>query len=490
MKKILNRTLFIQLMRITAHQFLLAILIAGVCMARNNYAQDILTQTVTVKLQNVSLKQALSIIQNEAGIKFVYSSSQVKLDSRVNANFQNEKLGKILDTILSPAELKYSSRKGTDIVIIKPASKTDVPAESDEPKQSSNVYINTLKEISGKVTDDKGSALPGVSIVVKGTQRGTTTDVNGSYQLTLDNQDAILVFSFVGYISQEVQIGTRTTFDITLNTDSKGLDELVVVGYGIQKKRDLTGAMSSIGSKDIKSQPVSSFDQALQGPAAGVQVTQSSHSPGGGVMIRVRGGNSISASNDPLYVIDGFPVSNPGLPAGATGTGTNQNVLATINPNDIESIEILKDASATAIYGSRGANGVILITTKRGKAGQNNIDFEAYYGIQNITKTLDMANAADILKLKNEQLRNLGFAERFGNTANFPKKPDEYGEGTDWQKELYRSAAVQNYQLSISGGTNKLRYAISGNYFNQEGIAIFTDFKRYSGRINLDAEVK
>ncbi|MGV3557390.1 SusC/RagA family TonB-linked outer membrane protein [Larkinella arboricola] len=200
--------------------------------------------------------------------------------------------------------------------------------------------------------------------------------------------------------------------------------------------------------------------------------------------------HAVATSNEPLYVIDGFPVSNStSFPGGPANTGTNQNILATINPNDIESIEILKDASATAIYGSRGANGVVMITTRRGKEGQSNIDFEAYYGVQQITKMMDMATAAEHTALKNEQLRNLGFAERYGYTPQYPKKPEEYGVGTNWQKEVYRPAGVQNYQLTFSGGNDKLRYVVSSNYFGQDGIVINSDFKRYSSRINLDARI-
>lgn len=346
------------------------------------------------------------------------------------------------------------------------------------------------KMVSGTVTDENSIGLPGVSVVLKGTQKGTTTNQDGKFSVDTPDMNAILVFSYVGYEPQEILVGSRTELNISLKTDTKALKEVIVVGYGTVKKRDLTGSVVSIGSAELKEQPVSSFNQALQGRVSGVQVTNSSNAPGGGITIRVRGGNSISASNDPLYVIDGFPVTNPAPATGASNSASFPNPLASINPNDIESIEVLKDASATAIYGSRGANGVVLVTTKRGKEGQSNVDFEAYYGVQKITKMLDMATAEEHTGAKNEQLRNLNFAERYGNAAGaFPKKPSEYGVGTNWQKEIYRAAPMQNYQLSFSGGTDKLRYVLSGNYFNQDGIVITSNFKRYTARLNLDAKI-
>mgnify|MGYP002777843354 CR=1 FL=1 len=362
------------------------------------------------------------------------------------------------------------------------------------PVNPTRIGQPTEQTVSGKISDETGAALAGVSVVVKGTTRGTTSDGEGRYRLAVSDESAVLVFSFVGYVPQEITVGNRTVIDVSLKSDNKSLDEVVVIGYGSVKKRDLTGSVASIGAAEIKAQPVSGLNQALQGRVAGVQVTQSSNSAGGGVQVRVRGGNSISASNEPLYVIDGFPVTNPAPAQGASSGNANSNafpnVLATINPNDIESIEVLKDASATAIYGSRGANGVVLITTKRGKAGQSAVEFETFYSVSRITKMFDLVNASESLRAKNEQLVNLGRPERYGTDPAYgPRKPDDYLPGTDWQREIYRDAPTQNYQLTASGGNEKLRYLVSGNYFNQDGIIITNKFKRYSTRMNLDAQL-
>ena len=460
------------------------------------------TAPVTLKLRDV-----LKDLKTRYGVDILFEGGIVDgINISSDAVDFNGKIERNLERILQSTGLYYKKIKDGSYVILearktKKTADANLPGQENEPSQKTfSTDISGLKNINkigvaeqtvkGKVIDETGIGLPGVSVLIKGTQKGTTTDGNGNYSISFSEENAVLIFSFVGYESQEILVGNRTELNVNLSTDTKALSEVVVVGYGIVKKRDLTGSVVSIGATELKAQPISSFNQALQGRVSGVQVTNSSNAPGGGITIRVRGGNSISASNDPLYVIDGFPVANPSPASGAGNSGIYPNPLSSINPNDIESIEILKDASATAIYGSRGANGVVLVTTKRGKEGQSSIDFEAYYGVQEITKMLDLATAAEHTAAKNEQLRNLNFAERYGvATGAYPKKPSEYGVGTNWQKEIYRSAPMQNYQLSFSGGNDKIRYAISGNYFNQDGIVITSNFKRYTSRINLDAKV-
>ncbi len=323
--------------------------------------------------------------------------------------------------------------------------------------------------ISGKVNASDGSGLPGVSVIVKGTTTGTASDAEGKFSLAAP-ADGTLVFSFIGYVTEEVAIGGRSQVNVSLVPDVKSLDEVVVVGYGTQRKSDVTGSLSSVSAKEIKAVPITGVGQALQGRAAGVQVTQSSNAPGGQVSIRVRGGNSILGGNEPLYVIDGFPVYNE--------SGAN------INPNDIESIEILKDASATAIYGSRGANGVVIITTKRGKAGQNRVEFESYVGIQEVRKMLPMLNATEYALLVNEAQTNAGKVPVFTD-----EQIAGFGEGTNWQEEIFRKAPQQNYQLTISGGNEKTRYALSGNYLSQQGVIIHSKFDRGSFRFNFDHKI-
>lgn len=479
MKKKWDSFSLLTLMKITGLQLLLAVFSASLTLAHDGLSQDLLNRPVSVQFDRQDLKVVLRRLEKAANVKFTYVPQVIDAESKVSLRANNDRLEVVLDQLLKPLHISYQI-SGNYIVLRKEPTSFNSPLP---------VTTAVDQLITGTVADEKGEPLPGVSVLLKGTQRGTTTNSQGTFQLGVPDKGSVLVFSFVGYQTQEISIGNQTTLTIRLAADDKALSEVVVIGYGAVKKRDLTGSVSSIGATDLKAQPISSFNQALQGRVSGVQVTNSSNAPGGGVTIRVRGGNSISASNDPLYVIDGFPVTNPSSAQGANGSANFPNVLSTINPNDIESIEVLKDASATAIYGSRGANGVVLVTTRRGKEGMSNIDFETYYGVSTIYKTLDLATAEEQTALKNEQLRNLGFAERYGYTPAYPKKPSEYGVGTNWQKEIYRAAPMQNYQLSASGGTDKLRYLVSGNYFNQDGIVIANNFKRYTGRMNLDARL-
>jgi TonB-linked SusC/RagA family outer membrane protein len=340
-------------------------------------------------------------------------------------------------------------------------------------------FAQNSPPVTGMVSADTGEKLPGVSVFIKGSTSGTSTDANGSYSIQA-TPDAVLVFSFIGMKTEELKVGQQTTINVTMTTDISQLEEVVVVGYGTQKKSDVTGSVASVSSKEIKSTPITGLAQAMQGRAAGVQVSQISNAPGGGVSVRIRGGNSLRGNNEPLYVIDGFPILNENGP--------------TINPNDIESIDILKDASATAIYGSRGANGVVIITTKRGKAGKPKIDFETYYGVQNVRKKLDMLNATQLAEVINEGIANVN-ADNVGKPG-FPKAaaytPEQIatlGTGTNWQDEIFRSAPQKNYQISVSGGEDKNQFMISGNYFSQDGIVLNSNYQRGSLRMNLDRKL-
>ncbi len=324
--------------------------------------------------------------------------------------------------------------------------------------------------VKGKVTDDGGEAIPGVSVTVKGTQRGTITNVDGTYSVNAAG-NATLVFSFLGYLSQEAAVNNRSTLNISLKTDTKALEEVVVVGYGTQRKVETTGSIASVKADELTQLPVTNVAQGLQARISGVQINQNSGSPGGNISVRIRGTNSINGNSEPLYVVDGIQISN--------GGGINDvSPLATINPNDIESVEVLKDASASAIYGARAANGVVLITTKRGKAGATRVSIDSYYGIQQATKTLDVLNAAEFAQLENEVFKN-----------NAYPNPSTLGAGTDWQSLIFQQAPIQNHQLSINGGNEKTQLALSANYFNQDGIIINSNFKRYSYRLNVDHKI-
>ncbi|TLU99324.1 SusC/RagA family TonB-linked outer membrane protein [Dyadobacter luticola] len=325
-------------------------------------------------------------------------------------------------------------------------------------------------KVTGKVADEKGEAIPGASVTVKGTQQGTLTTAEGTYALEAAG-NATLVISFVGYLKEEVEINNRTNINITLKPDTKALEEVVVVGYGTQRKVETTGSIASVKAADLVQTPVANIAQGLQARVSGVQINQNSGAPGGNISVRIRGTNSINGSSEPLYVIDGIQVSNG-------GGITDVSPLSTINPNDIESVEVLKDASASAIYGARAANGVILITTKRGKNGATRVTFDSYYGTQKVNKTLDVLNAAQFAQLENEVFKN-----------NYYPDPASLGEGINWQSYIFRKAPIQNHQLSINGGTEKTQLALSLNYFDQEGTFIGSGFKRYSYRLNLDHRI-
>jgi TonB-linked SusC/RagA family outer membrane protein len=352
----------------------------------------------------------------------------------------------------------------------------------------SESYAQSTKTITGNVVmEANDEALPGISIIEKGTQNGTITNTEGNYSIDVDAAATHLIFSFVGMKTVETALDDRIVINISMQEDYIGLEEVVAIGYGSIKKSDMTGSVGSVRLDELKKNPVTSLDQSLQGRVAGVQIVQTSAQPGGSTHFRVRGMNSINAGNDPLYVIDGMMINSSGNLSWISAPVINP--LSAINPSDIESIEILKDASATSIYGARGANGVVLITTKRGKAGKDNISFEAYYGVQKIANRIEVMNATDYAILFDEAGLNTAIEDGVPYTPKYPN-PQTLGEGTNWQELIYRIAPTQNYQLSFSGGNKNTQYAISGNHFNQDGIIIGSDFKRYSFRTNLDHNIK
>jgi TonB-linked SusC/RagA family outer membrane protein len=322
------------------------------------------------------------------------------------------------------------------------------------------------QSIRGKVVDSDGIPLPGVAVVEKGTANGTATNIDGEYTLSAP-ADVVLQFSFVGMLTLNEEVNGRSSINVTMHPDAIGIDEVVAIGYGTMKKSDVTGSVMSVNSDAFEAQPIVRMDQALQGKAAGVQVTQTSGHPGAGYKIRIRGTNSISGSNNPLYVVDGLVVGD----------------INSINVNDIESMEVLKDASATAIYGSRGANGVVLISTKRGTKGKGTISFETFHGLSNIIQELPIMNAVEYAEGVNYMEGNEVFTpdEIAGLSANPPQS---------MQDAIFRTAYSHNYQLSFSGGSEKTDYYISGNVFDAEGTMLDSKYKRYTVRANFNAQVK
>ena len=322
-------------------------------------------------------------------------------------------------------------------------------------------------EIKGAVTDSNGIPLPGTSVIIKNTTTGTSTDFDGNYTIVAKESD-ILVFSYIGYISKEVTVGNKSTINVTLVEDSQALDEVVIVGYGSVKKSDLTGSVSSIKSEDLNKVPVLSAAQAIQGRAAGVLVSNGQNQPGGQTTIRIRGNNSMVGDNEPLYVVDGF-----------IGGDINS-----VDPSDIAGIEVLKDASSTSIYGARGANGVIIVTTKSGKKGKPVIKFDSYYGLQQLANKIDLMDAREYAIYQNQRaIANGALISEIteDQLANIPS--------TDWQDATSRLAPMQNYNLSASGGGENMNYYISGNYISQDGIIEETGYNRYNLRVNLEGKL-
>lgn len=334
------------------------------------------------------------------------------------------------------------------------------------------LHLSGQRMVSGKViSESSGEGIPGVNVSVRGTVTGTITNVEGEYSIQVSGPGAVLVFSFIGYHSEEVTVGERSVINIELEEEISQLDEVVVIGYGVRKKSDLTGAITQVKSEDFNEAAVPGIDQILQGRAAGVQVTNNSGMPGAGVMVTIRGMGTWNDS-DPLYVIDGMPVEND---------------ISFLDPSDIETIEVLKDASAAAIYGARAANGVILITTRMGSEGKNNVSFNAYTGMQSLWRQVDVTDAAGYASVYNDIQTTFG---RDPETQPWFFIHDSLTEeSTNWQEELFRPARIQNYDLSFTGGNNRITYNISGDYFEQDGIMRGSDYRRISFRANTDIRI-
>lgn len=352
---------------------------------------------------------------------------------------------------------------------------------------SNFTFGQELKTVSGKVKDQSGQSLPGVSVVVKGTTTGIITDGDGNFNLKVKASDKSLIFSFVGMKSQEILVSGNTTINVTLVEDAIGIDEVVAIGYGTQQKKDITGSIASVNMGDALKQPVqNSFQSLLEGRVAGLQISSLSGAPGARVDVNIRGSSSLSAGTDPLYVIDGIQTGGGSRDYNDGSQGASflprVNPMSLLNPQDIESIQVLKDASASAIYGARGANGVIIITTKRAKTGQEaRFNLSSSYGVQSMSNTLDLMNGSEHAAFLNEYMVNKGLAAPFSATDI-----STIGEGTNWQKEVFKSAPVQSHQLSVTGSSGGTNYYLSGSLLDQEGIALNSGLKRYTFRSNID----
>lgn len=446
--------IFLKLMRISVTQLCLAILFMGLAYAKNSIAQEMLEKRISLKAEEKTIKSILNQIENETNVKFVYSPAAIAAQRTVSINVQNQSLKDIFDTFFSPLKIKYRL-SGKKVILSLQTNTTNLIENKKLNIGFSNENSILDLTVKGVVTDEKGDKLPGVSIGVKGTTRGSTTNTEGEFSISVPDSKSTLIFSYIGYISQEIIVGNRATLNITLKVDNKTLEEVVVVGYGTVKKSDLTGSVASVKSEQIGAYPAGGITQALQGRASGVQIQANNGDPGASFKIRIRGSSSINASSDPIFVIDGFVGGT--LPP----------------PEDIESIEILKDASATAIYGSRGANGVVMVSTKQGKEGKTKVDFNTSYSSQNEINRLELLNADQYTAYMKEVIPNY----------------ISPGGTTDWQEQIFKTGAIQNHQLAFSGGNQSVKYYVSGSIFDQKGIIIGTDFKRYSLTNNLSFKV-
>ena len=348
---------------------------------------------------------------------------------------------------------------------------TASPTGSNNQGQLQKAEQNLIR-VSGKVISaDNPDGIPGVNIIIKETTKGTITDIDGNYEIDVPSNESVLLFSSIGYYTEEISVGDQRIINIELIPDIQTLDEIVVVGYGSQSKRDITGSVQTVDFEEMSEIPVAQITQKLQGRLSGVQINQYTGMPGRGMKVRIRGQASISTDSDPLYVIDGLPIVGD---------------INSISPNEIESITILKDASSTSLYGSRAANGVVLITTKRAKTGETKIGLNAYYGFQKVPQKgrPDMMNATEFAQYKKESYEDLGtdVPEAFQN-------PEQYGEGTDWYEAMLRTATIQDYSLTLSQGTEKHNVSLVAGYFNQDGVLLNSGFERYSLRVNTSYNI-
>ena len=417
---------------------------------------------ITLNLNNVPVGQLIDEIESSTKFQFVYKIEDVDLKRIVSVNVNKEKIATILNRIFQHTKTTFNLNKQRVYLVSRPEPGIQAILE---PAISTPIEQNT---INGTVLDKNGAPLPGANILEKGTTNGTQTDFDGNFSIDVADENASLVVSYIGFKTKEIPINGQTTLAITLEEDAAGLDEVVVVGYGTSAKKDVTGAISSVSGADFQNVPVTGIDKAIQGRIAGVQVVRNGGAPGGSTSIRIRGAGTVNNS-EPLYIIDGVPTG------GIDG----------INPNDISSIEVLKDASASAIYGTRAANGVVIVTTKKGRKGQLNLTIDAYTGISNVVKTLDVLDAPTLALIKRERYTNDGIpVNPIWEDAQYQT------QRTNWQDELFKTGITNNVDLSISGGSEKSSFIFSLGYYEEEGIVEKAEADRFSLRVNSDHRLK
>jgi TonB-linked SusC/RagA family outer membrane protein len=500
-----------KIMRITFSQLLIALILSGVSFAKNLAAQDVLKRPVSLTVANSTLENTLKKLEKDASIKFVYSKSIVRTEQKVTFAATGLDLKEVLDKLLTPQGILYRVISDRIVLNVSPQYLEARKIEAERIAQA-EAAMNVFT-VKGQVTDENG-VLPGVNVKLKGSQAtGTATDINGNYTLSIPDGTGTLVFSFVGYVTQEVAVGGRGVVNVSLVPNAKALNEVVVIGYGTQKRANVTGAVATMKNENLDERAITRVDQALVGQLAGVTVKQTTGVPGKGFSVQVRGSGSISAGNEPLYVIDGFPLTtnSSNVSNGSFSTG---NPLDNINPNDIDNIEVLKDAAAASIYGSRASNGVVLITTKHGKTGKTQISFNNYIGYNEASKHLNMLNGDEWIDRATEII-NATYVAKYGTAGatandNAAQRQARLGltgsqvnatymldprwsipghpglEYLDWQNVIERKGFMQNSEISAQGGTENVTYFVSGNYANQQGFVIDLGYQQYSARANVE----
>jgi TonB-linked SusC/RagA family outer membrane protein len=436
------------------HSAKLLLPLVGLLLTASAYPQEI-----SFSEKNASLNKVFNIIRQQTNFDFFYKGNAIN-NIKVTATVKNATIDQVMSLILKDQPFTYELADKT--VIIRPKQ---VNTEKEKPVMMAPAADSTIK---GLVTDKKGEPLAGVTIRLKGAATATVTGPDGVYAIDIPAGNGVLEFSYIGFVTQAIPVNRRAVINVQLINEDRSMGEIVIVGYGEVARKDLTGSVSTIKSEAFENVPIVTIDQMLQGKAPGMQVSSISGQPGDGTTIRIRGGNSVSAVNEPLYVVDGI----------IAGDDFNPNLL---NPDDVHSIDILKDASSTAIYGARGSNGVILITTKRGKSGKDKIVLNAYTGYQELPQFIDMMNGPEYAQLVNDQLVSEGKPIFYSNVDSVPS--------TDWQREVTHKARQSNLSVQISGGDQKSNYLLSANYSNQEGIILNSGFKRYQFRANLTRQV-
>lgn len=462
----------------------------GVLCVSSAFAVNVNSQSLRVNIHanQKQAKEVIKQIEEQTDYLFVYNHDKVNLNNTVTIQANNETVAEVLNQMFAGTDIIYAMQ-GNNILLM----------------QKDAVVQQSGKVVTGTIVDPSGMPVIGANVMVKGTTNGTITDMDGKFSLEVE-EGATLQISYIGYANQEIKVGNQKTLSIALKEDAEALDELVVVGYGTMKKRDLTGAISSVKGDDILTMTEPSVGKMLQGRAAGLQVSQNSAQPGGGLSFLIRGAGSVNASNAPLIVIDGFPITEFSEPGGGRYDGGGKSSLNSLNPSDIASIEVLKDASSTAIYGARASNGVILISTKKGSGEKVSVEYSGNIGIQQYTDSYDVLDASELMFQANRAkkeiwMRDNGIAPYGTNSEAevsetnpfIPKYTDDQIKNppvnTDWLGAITRTGITTQHNVSVSKGGKSTKYLISGNYFNQKGIIKDSGVERFSGRINLDQKI-